>query len=335
MPLRRTLLTWAAICICGPLSASFAADPLSGDSWQVLEPPSEGFRLELPGKPQTQTGELDTQAGKIQVRTFVLVDEKRNRTYQAAANRLPAPTKDLEGLLNRTRDGAVRSVQGKLLGELKLSFDRHAGRALTVDLGSGRFAHLRLYAADDRLYQISIVADSAQPTPDDERVLNSFQFREVGPAVEAKPDWRFVTPRNEKLAVEMPADPQETSGVIDTPLGRVKLTRLECQASGRTYFVQICDWPAALLGDAATRLNAARDHAVQSVGGKLVEETPLNVQDRPGRAAVITFADRTLRLRTLLDGPRVYQLGTIAAAGELSEDEKKFLESLKLPAIAQ
>lgn len=331
MQIGRSLLWWMAVANLGLFSQAWAQPPAAAEPWHLLEPPGEGFRLELPGKPETQAGELDTPAGKIQVRSYLLTDAKRNRSYQAAANRLPAPSTDLEALLNRTRDGVVRSVQGKLLNELKLSFDRHAGRALTVDAGDGRFVHVRLFAAGDRLYQINIIADSAQPTADDQRVLSSFEFREITPVAEVKPDWRFVNPRNEKLAIEMPADPQETSGVLDTPLGRVKLTRLECQSSGRTYFVQICDWPASLAGDAAARLDAAREHALQSVGGKLIEEAPLTVSDRSGRAAVIAVKDRMLRLRTFVDGPRVYQLGTIAAAAELSDDEKKFLESLKLP----
>lgn len=331
MHLGRTLSSWGMVVAVGSFSL-LSAEPPAADSWQVLEPPGEGFRLELPGKPESQSTELDTKAGRIQIRSYVLNDERRGRTYQAAANRLPAVVTDAEALLNRTRDGAVQSIQGKLLDERKLSVQRHAGRALTIDAGSGRYVFVRLYTADNWLYQVSIVADAAEPTPDDERVLASFQFRDVTPTVEVKPDWRFVTPRNEKLAVEMPGDPQESVGVLDTPLGRVKLNRLECQVLGCTYFVQVCDWPATLGGDAAARLDVARDHAVQSTGGKLVEETPLTMHERSGRAVVIAAGERTLRLRTLIEGPRVYQLGTVGTA-ETSADEKKFLESLRLPKL--
>lgn len=307
--------------------------PVPGIGWQALEPQNEGFRIELPGKPEPQSGELDTPAGKIFVRQYLLVDERRARIYNVTANRLPAAPKeaDIETVLDKTRDGAVKLAGGKVLDEQRIKHDRHHGRALTVALESGLILHARLFVAEDRLYQVGIVSDAKQPTDEDLRVFSSFKISDGG-AVDLTPriDWRFVTPRGEKFVVEMPDDPSDATGALDTPLGKVKLTRLECITHGRTYFVQYCDLPFAPAGEAATQLDAARDHALRATGGKLVEESPLTSSERPGRATVITAGDRTLKLRTFVDGTRLYQLGTVGL-GDAKTEEQRFFESLKLP----
>lgn len=316
----------------GPTSAQ-AVEPVPGVGWQVLEPQNEGFRIELPGKPEPQSGELDTPAGKIFVRQYLLVDDRRARIYNVTANRLPAAPKeaDVATVLDKTRDGAVKLAGGKVLDEQTIKHDKHHGRAMTVALESGLVLHARLYVADDRLYQVGIVSDAEQPTDEDLRVFSSFKIRDGG-TVDLTPtiDWRFVTPRGEKFVVEMPDDPRDATGALDTPLGKVKLTRLECVTHGRTYFVQYCDLPFAPAGDAAAQLDAARDHALQATGGKLIEESPQTSAERTGRATVIAAGDRTLKLRTFVDGTRLYQLGTVGQ-GDAKADEQRFFESLKLP----
>ena len=85
--------------------------------------------------------------------------------------------------------------------------------------------------------------------------------------------------------------------------------------------------------DAAQRERARRHIELAKREAAIVPDIPAGTPLRPlRRAAVIALNQRTLRLRTLVEGPRVYQLGTIGGR-EINSDEKRFFESLKLPTL--
>jgi hypothetical protein len=313
--------------------ATALAVPANADDWQALEPPGEGFRIELPGRAEPQGGEVETPEGTTYVRLYTLADEARRRIYSIAANRLPhAPKPDELGpLLDRTRDGAVKLVGGKVLDERDVAHGAYRGRSLLVSAAEV-FVHARLYVADDRLYQVTIVSDARMPSAEDDRVFGSLKISS-GKLVDPAPkyDWRFVTPRDEKFAVDMPSDPHEQRTLLDTPVGRVTQLRLESRPTGRVYFLQVCDLPEFFVGDdEAARFAAIRRHALQMTGGKVDDEQELTLAGRPGRALTINAGEKRLWSRSYLDGARVYQLGVVGR-DEPTADDRRFLESLKLP----
>jgi hypothetical protein len=296
-----------------------------------LDQADEGFRLALPGRPESITNEVDTPSGKVYVRLYSLADDHRQRVYSIAVSRFPAPPAagEIEHVLDRARDGALKLVGGKVLSEIDAPFGEHAGRALVVELPGGTYIQARLVVAGDRLYQVSIVSDSESLSGDDRRVFGSLEIGSTA-STEPRPQlpWRFVTPQGSTFAVEMPADPQEQVGVLNTPLGRVDLRRLEAAAAGRTFFVQSCDLPA-LGAAAAARLDAARDHVLRETGGRLIEETPLVLDGSEGRAIAVAVGHRTMWMRTFVDGSRIYQIGVVAQ-GESTPEDRRFFASLRL-----
>lgn len=304
----------------------------SRPEWPLLAPAEEGFRIALPGRPEPQTSEVDTPSGKIHVRLFSLSDVDRGRVYSVAVNRLPATPADDEAgrLLDRARDGALKLVGGRVLTEAETLYGSHPGRSLVVELpDGGGYVHARLVVAGDRLYQVSIVSDAEQLSPDDRRVFGSL---EIGPTTTAEPQpqhpWRFVTPEGSTFAVEMPGDPKEQVGLLNTPLGRVDLRRLEAVVGGRTFFAQSCDLPTHG-GAAAAKLDAARDHVLRETKGRLLDETAAILDGSEGRAIAVAIGERTMWLRTYVDGPRIYQIGVVGT-GEPTADDRRFFASLRL-----
>jgi hypothetical protein len=317
-------------------SACPAADePKPSSEWQLLAPEGEGFQIDLPGRAEPQSGEVQTDDGKIYVRMYTLADEGRGRLYSLAASRLPvAPPADrVKPLLDETRDGAVKLVGGKVIEEQDVTQNGYPGRRLLVDANEALFVHARLFVADDRLYQVSIVSRSKSLSADDVRVFDSFKIG-AGRLVDPEPkfDWRFFTPEGAKFAVEFPADPRDQAVVLDTPVGRTALSRFECAKGSKTYFLQVCELPTLLATpDDKARLDAVRQHALAASKGTLVDEQELKVAGRAGRLLTIDAGDRTLVTRSFVEGARIYQLGVVGP-GETDADDRRFLESLKLPA---
>jgi hypothetical protein len=266
------------------------------------------------------------------MRLYTLADNGRKRIYSVSVSRLPAKPDETEAqdVLDRSRDGAVKLVAGTIKSETKERYGRHPGRSLTVALPSGAIVHARLVAADDRLYQVSIVSESERLSVEDRRVFDSLKIDPAGIS-DPRPQlpWRYVTPQGSTFAVEMPGDPREQAMSINTPLGKVDLRRLEVAAGSRTFFVQSCDMPNVGSATIAERLDAAREHVLRETGGKLVANSPVTRAGSEGRAIAVAFGGRTMVMQTFIDGPRVYQIG-IVGTGEPTDDDRRFFESLRL-----
>lgn len=315
----------------GPTATGGGVVVAARPDWPVLEQADEGFRIALPGRPEALANEVDTPTGKVYMRLYSLADDARRRAYSVAVNRLPTtPAGDeTSRLLDRARDGALKLVGGRVTTETEARYGEHLGRSLVVELPGGAYVHARLIVAGDRLFQVSIVSDSEQLSPDDRRVFGSIEISSTI-SVEPRPTlpWRFVTPEGSTFAVEMPGDPQERVGLLNTPLGRVDLRRLEAAAAGRTFFVQSCDLPT-IGGTATAKLDAARDHVLRETKGRLLEETGLTLDSSEGRAVAVAVGDRTMWMRTYVDGSRIYQIGVVGT-GTPTADDRRFFASLRL-----
>jgi len=333
--------TVAAPLVAPPtaVAAAMGAEPpaavaTAAGGWPVLAPPDEGFRLELPAVPDPQSGEVDTPAGKVFIRFYSLADDERKRVYSIAVNRLPAapPPTEADKVLDRARDGSVKLVVGQLLRETKEPHDGRPGRSLLLSLGDGAFVHARFVLAGPRLFQVSIVSNSDVLSADDRRVFDSLSIGDAPVVAVRGAPWRFITPQNSTFAVEMPGDPREESGLLNTPLGRVDLRRLELTVGGRTYFAQSCDVPSAAAATTAEKLDAARDHIVRETRGRVVGETPEKLLGSEGREVAVEYGSRTMRARTFIDGPRVYQIGIVAdtATAATTPDDARFFASFRL-----
>lgn len=150
-----------------------------GEAWKPLTSQEGRFSLLMPGAPKEQSQEVATPAGTIKMTMYVL--EQGESAWFATFNDYPAEViqkADAETLLNGARDGAIGTVQGKLLAEKKIAIDTYPGRELEFEAQGGAFlARSRIYLVKERLYQIMILSPKAQGLPKDTgKFLDSFKL---------------------------------------------------------------------------------------------------------------------------------------------------------------
>jgi hypothetical protein len=136
----------------------------------------------------------------------------------------------------------------------------------------------------------------------------------------------------DKFKVLLPASPQKST--VKLP-GAIEMHRYVAKANnGGVYIVTTTDVPDAAKDSEdklQSRLNSARDQAVQSVNGKLLKETAKTLGGKyPGREIDVEMAskDRVRNRFYFVDG-RLYQL--LAVGGEpfvTSGESARFFDSL-------
>ncbi|MGC3972718.1 MAG: hypothetical protein QM775_36860 [Pirellulales bacterium] len=133
-----------------------------------------------------------------------------------------------------------------------------------------------------------------------------------------RPTGDYVTPEGETFAVEFPDDPQETAGVQLTPLGEaVSRTLIWTSDDGRTRYE-------------ATVLRLPRTPTAEEAASLLLGDEAATVGGRPGRARSLIEGDDGVHFRSVVAGDRLYQLSA-KTKKEPTADDRKFLESLRLP----
>jgi hypothetical protein len=97
---------------------------------------------------------------------------------------VPDDARGVKRILDGGRDGAIATINGRLISEGDLSLKGMPGRAITVE-GVSQLLKARIYLAELRLYLVMIVANKNQsPSPEAgsmenatvERFLGSFKL---------------------------------------------------------------------------------------------------------------------------------------------------------------
>jgi hypothetical protein len=141
-------------------------------SWRTFEPAGAGFSVRLPG---AAAEKKQTPAGKDKLQPRVFVCEVEDGAYVVSVTDFGAAEGSVERRLSNARDGAVDSVQGKLLHERKIKLGAHPGRELWIESAKAGMIHTRLYAVGPRLYQtLAIGPKKFVETKDTVRFLDSF-----------------------------------------------------------------------------------------------------------------------------------------------------------------
>ena len=158
--------------------------------WETVS--ESGFTVRMPGKPSKRTQSMDTAVGKIQLTT--LAAEKGGEAFIVGYNDFPdSPAvrdRDPEELLNNARDGAVRTVNGKVTSEKAITMNGHPGKEFSGEGisqeadSSGKRQEFtfteRIYWVVPRLYQVLYIRPktTAAPSDDGQKFLDSFRLTE-------------------------------------------------------------------------------------------------------------------------------------------------------------
>ena len=154
-------------------------------AWKEFSSAQGVFTVLLPGIPTRQSRETDSAAGPADYITYTLQTEAA--VYFIAYVDFPEVPYDEKGvkkILDGGRDGALKTINGKLISETEISLRGIPGRALAVE-GPGELLRARIYLAGLRLYLVMLVANKNQiATPESaglyeaavDRFLSSFKL---------------------------------------------------------------------------------------------------------------------------------------------------------------
>jgi hypothetical protein len=295
------------------------ATPPAAQKWAEFAPAGLGFKIELPGKPVDRSGWVGLPTSKIYAWNFALADEAGGRTTTVIVNTLKEAPAEAASLFQRALESIVIAVQGKLEESTDVKVGEFAARDWRIGVAGGSYLHGRIVSAERRLYQVIVESKRKELDADERRIVNSLQIEPN--VVLSEParahDWRWVTPEGETLAVEMPDDPRETKERRETALGEVE--------------ARVMSWTSP---DGKTRYEAAALKLPRTPSAdeaaKLLKGEEATVAGRAGRSWTNGDGDRTIHHRAVIVADRLYELRA-TVSDEPTADDRKFLESLKLP----
>jgi hypothetical protein len=128
----------------------------------IFSPESGAYTCDLPGKPTVTSETLSTPAGAIEVKAYTVT--KADVEYAAKDAEVPKGVTP-DKILDAVRSEIVKSSNGKLLNENKISLGDVPSRELTIELSEGRYAHIRLYLVKGRLFQTVVTVKSPYVSP--------------------------------------------------------------------------------------------------------------------------------------------------------------------------
>lgn len=154
---------------------------LSGDAnWREFTPEGERFSILLPRTPRETTETIETEMGTLDEHTLTVV--YGDITYVVNYDDYPQSLMNANhyAMLNAIRDGAVESVDGKLLSERAISINGYPGREIKVKISSSpetAIMQVRIYIVRNRLYYIYTMAPEARASsPDIKKFQSSFKL---------------------------------------------------------------------------------------------------------------------------------------------------------------
>jgi len=170
----QNLLVHACLAAVVLLAADDAATKNQG-----LAPKGGRFTIQMPGKADEQISKMHTFVGPIDLHLFIFSPDS-NTAYMASYGDYPEEiikNSNSDKMLNGSRDGIVKSINGKLDREKKITIDKHPGRDITIVTDKAA-VHERLYLVNCRLYQLVVASTSKEfvAGKDAEKFLDSYKL---------------------------------------------------------------------------------------------------------------------------------------------------------------
>lgn len=92
----------------------------------------------------------------------------------------PFTLEDTNEVFDRTRNGSIRGVQGKLVTEENLTLSGYSGRRFRSTAQGSSFIDEEMYLVGQRFYLITIYSKTESPDKDINKVFDSFRFTPAG-----------------------------------------------------------------------------------------------------------------------------------------------------------
>jgi hypothetical protein len=132
----------------------------AGIEWSIFEPPNSGFTVLMPGQPGEHKKKVALPQGFGELILFDATLKGSDVRCVAAYTDYPSaayPAGTLDKRLDNARDGAVSASRGRLARERSIVLGVNPGRELTITIDGKNTMVMRLYAVNDRLFQVAVV----------------------------------------------------------------------------------------------------------------------------------------------------------------------------------
>ncbi len=161
----------------GQQPASRDVQPESG-VWANAAPADAGFKILMPGKAEKTTRPVASLPG---VENHVLLLQTDLAAYMVSYVQFPSDVTDpvaIKTLLDRGREGGLKSSKGELKSEKEVTLDGHAGREWVITLPYHQNGTARAYWVRNRLYQTLFIEQSGSAeTPQLQRLRQDARIR--------------------------------------------------------------------------------------------------------------------------------------------------------------
>jgi hypothetical protein len=151
---------------------------MGADEPKEFSPKDSGLKVKMPGEPKL----VEQEDQGVKVKTWFVERNDGKEGFGVSISDIPGAATDedadLQKRLDGARDGLLRAVNGKLIQETKLTFDKkYPGREVIGSLKDDGRIRSRYYLIKGRMYQV-LVAGSKEFIESDEvkKYLQSFEL---------------------------------------------------------------------------------------------------------------------------------------------------------------
>lgn len=174
-PIVKFLRIGAIACAAALWLAAVSSAQTIAPVWKSYSYPTDGFQASYPGEPSLQKKDVDTQAGKFELRTY---------TTQVGGVALfigvcdygdAASARNPDSLLEGAKNGALMNSSSHIKSEKKIMLGTNHGLEYEAESDSAHFT-ARIYMVGTTLYQTLVMFPLGKPYDDASRFLDSFQL---------------------------------------------------------------------------------------------------------------------------------------------------------------
>ena len=152
-----TIVSAVVAAVAAVVAAQLTTGVLQKDFSKLTEfkSPDHSFVIMLPENVKAQEQTVNTQLGPIKM--YMYNAKSKHQHFTVAQSDYPGSfvnSTDPKTILDGSRDGSVRNIQGQLLSETLIELQGHPGRELKIEGPNKIVIKSRIYLVKNRMFQI-------------------------------------------------------------------------------------------------------------------------------------------------------------------------------------
>jgi hypothetical protein len=174
--MRTKILIGMVIVLAGLLFYQTFFARKDAQRWVKFSSPEGRFEILMPGEPVSgKVIELQLPNFTARVHPFSALRPPSFGLMCGYAD-FPFTPENTNDVFDRTRDGSIRGVQGKLITEENLILGGYSGRRFRSTAHGNSFIDEEMYLVGQRLYLITVLSKTENPDKNINKVFDSFRF---------------------------------------------------------------------------------------------------------------------------------------------------------------